>query len=74
MGEPKFKVGDAVYKWTGDYGGPGVVRGITTLQNGKLRYLVGHVIDGGIGEFLHVYAEGNLREPDGLDPASGART
>jgi len=58
----KFQIGDRVYKWTGDYGGPGTVRGIAKLNNGKVRYLVGHKIEGGEGEFLHVYAEGNLRE------------
>jgi hypothetical protein len=59
----KFEIGQHVYKWTGDYRGPGIVRGIAGLDNGKLRYLVGHAIAGGEGEFLHVYAEGNLREP-----------
>lgn len=63
MADPKFKVGDAVFKWTGDYGGPGIVRGTSVLPSGKLRYLVGHRIEGGTGEFLHVYAEGNLRAP-----------
>jgi hypothetical protein len=58
---PKFKIGQWVEKWTGDYTGPGIVRGISTLANGRLRYLVGHRIEGGYGEFLHVYAEGNLR-------------
>jgi hypothetical protein len=38
------------------------VRGISVLASGKMRYLVGHRIEGGSGEFLHVYAEGNLRE------------
>ena len=63
--DPKFKIGELVYKHTGDYGGPGRVRGICVLENGKLRYLVGHRIEGGSGEFLHIYAEGNLREVDG---------
>src|SRR6476620_4660550 len=54
---PKFKIGQWVEKWTGDYTGPGIVRGISTLASGRLRYLVGHRIDGGIGEFLHVYVE-----------------
>lgn len=61
MSEPKYQIGDAVFKWTGDYTGPGIVRGITKLPTGKTRYLVGHKIEGGAGEFLHVYAEGNLR-------------
>jgi hypothetical protein len=62
---PKFKIGQWVEKWTGDFTGPGIVRGISTLASGRLRYLVGHRIEGGIGEFLHVYAEGNLRMTDG---------
>ena len=60
----KFNVGDRVFKWTGDYTGPGVVRGYSFLPSGKLRYLVGHEIVGGTGEFLHVYASGNLRPMD----------
>lgn len=65
MTQPKFEIGQTVFKHTGDYTGPGVVRGISTLANGKLRYLVGHRIEGGDGEFLHVYAQGNLREAGG---------
>jgi len=65
--KPKFETGQTVLKWTGDYGGPGIVRGIAGLENGKLRYLVGHRIEGGTGEFLHVYAEGNLRDIEALD-------
>lgn len=60
--EPKFTIGQEVEKWTGDYTGRGTVRGISILGNGKLRYLVGHRIEDGTGEFLHVYSEGNLRE------------
>lgn len=67
MTQPKFEIGQPVYKWTGDYGGPGIVRGIAGLDNGKLRYLVGHKIDSGTGEFLHIYAEGNLRGIEALD-------
>ena len=61
MADPQFKIGDAVFKHTGDYTGPGIVRGVTVLPGGKLRYLVGHVIEGGEGEFLHIYNQGNLR-------------
>jgi hypothetical protein len=65
MRDPKFQIGDAVFKWTGDYTGPGIVRGVCVFPNGKVRYLVGHKIEGGEGEFLHIYAEGNLRRhPD----------
>jgi hypothetical protein len=63
----KFEIGQLVEKWTGDYTGPGRVRGVSVLENGKVRYLVGHRIEGGHGEFLHVYSSGNLREPEGLD-------
>jgi hypothetical protein len=62
--QPKFELGQRVEKWTGDYGGPGIVRGIMNNANEQLRYLVGHKIEGGHGEFLHVYAEGNLRAPE----------
>ena len=61
MSGPKYQINDHVFKWTGDYTGPGIVRGIAMLPNGKVRYLVGHKIEGGDGEFLHVFAEGNLR-------------
>ena len=62
MTTPKYQIGQLVFKWTGDYGGPGVVRGIAVNAKGQTRYMVGHTIDGGFGEFLHIYAEGNLRE------------
>jgi len=61
---PRFKVGQTVYKHTGNYGGVGIVRGIANDTDQPLRYLVGHKIEGGFGEFYHVYAEGNLREVD----------
>jgi hypothetical protein len=64
MEHARFQVGDRVYKHTGDYRGPGVVRGITTLPNNKPRYLVGHKIEGGEGELLHIYAPYNLRPID----------
>ena len=63
MRQPKFEIGQTVYKLTGDYTGLGVVRGISLHGNGQLHYLVGHRI-GGSREFLHVYAEGNLRAVD----------
>jgi hypothetical protein len=59
--EPKFGIGQRVFKWTGDYTGPGIVRGIAFNGKGQPRYMVGHQIEAGTGEFLHVYAEGNLR-------------
>ena len=63
-GPPKFSEGDLVFKWTGDYTGPGTVRSIGKNGKGQYRYVVGHVIAGGTGEFLHIYAEGNLRAID----------
>jgi hypothetical protein len=60
--EPKFQIGQAVEKWTGNYGGPGIVRGIARDEGQPLRYIVGHKIEGGHGEFYHIYAEGNLRD------------
>jgi len=60
--EPKFRVGQQVEKWPGNYGGPGTVRGIAHDKGQPLRYIVGHKIEGGFGEFFHIYAEGNLRE------------
>jgi hypothetical protein len=67
----KFQMGDVVYKWTGDYTGPGVVRGLSLNAKGQIRYLVGHQVQGGNGEFLHVYAEGNLREMEGVTGTKG---
>jgi hypothetical protein len=61
MNEFKFKIGDPVFKHTGDYTGRGIVRGVVTLPNDKPRYLVGHTINGGTGEFLHIYAAYNLK-------------
>jgi hypothetical protein len=66
----KFEVGDRVEKWTGDYTGPGIVRGICRIGNDKVRYLVGHQIAGGTGEFLHIYAVGNLRKLESRDDTS----
>lgn len=58
---PKFQIGERVFKWTGDYTGPGTVRQVGKNGKGQWRYMVGHTIEGGTGEFLHIYAEGNLR-------------
>ncbi|MEY9235349.1 hypothetical protein ABIF78_007672 [Bradyrhizobium japonicum] len=63
----KFEIGDRVMKWTGDYTGPGIVRGICRTGGDKLRYLVGHQIAGGTGEFLHIYASGNLTKIEDED-------
>lgn len=59
----KFRIGDQVYKWTGDYGGIGTVRGIAINNKGEYRYMVSHMIEDGFGEFIHIYAENQLRVP-----------
>jgi hypothetical protein len=50
-----YEIGDRVEKHTGGYTGPGILRGISAAADGSPRYLVGHKIEGGAGEFLHVY-------------------
>ena len=57
----KFHVGDAVYKWTGEYGGQGIVRGVIVLPNGEPRYIVSHKIENGFGVLYHIYRENDLR-------------
>lgn len=52
----KFKVGDQVEKFTGDYQLEGEVRSVFTTKAGKIRYVVGH-----LQGLLHIYSESNLR-------------
>ena len=56
----EFKEGDLVEKFKGDYGGPGVVIKAMML-GGKERYLVAHRIEGGFGQFVHIYNSSILR-------------
>lgn len=63
--EAKFSEGDAVFKWTGEYTGPGIVRASFLNAKGQTRYVVSHVIVGGEGDLLHIYSEGNLRPDEG---------
>lgn len=56
----KFRIGQRVNKCTG-YFGPGEVRGVFTMSDGKLMYNVEHRILGG-GLFVHNYIEKNLEE------------
>jgi hypothetical protein len=58
MGE--FKIGDRVEKHTGDYRAKGEIRGIFTMSNGAVRYVVEHKAEGG-GSFCHIYSAANLR-------------
>ncbi|NDD84071.1 hypothetical protein EBZ38_07325 [bacterium] len=51
----KFKIGDKVYKYTGDYQLAGEVRAAFTTSAGKERYVVEHY-----GGMLHIYSEKNL--------------
>jgi len=61
----RFHIGQRVEKFTGDYTGPGIVRGVTFLDDGVVRYVVAHKLEGGTGLLLHLYSEANLREcPD----------
>jgi hypothetical protein len=45
----------------GDYGGPGIVKGKFQIKPGVWRYNVAHKIEGGWGEMIHIYSEGNLK-------------
>lgn len=38
--EPKFKIGDRVEKYTGDYSAFGEVRAVYSTKRGRLRYVV----------------------------------
>lgn len=64
----RFHIGQKVEKFTGDYTGPGIVRGITFLENGIIRYVVAHKLEGGTGQLLHLYSESNLREHNDTAP------
>lgn len=66
-----FRVGDRVEKIGGRYGGPGRVVGIAdAFDDGHVLYNVAHRIEGGFGEFTHVYPAANLRllTPERTDP------
>jgi len=66
----RFHIGQRVEKYTGDYTGPGIVLGVAFLDHGIVRYVVGHRLEGGTGQLLHLYSEANLREYP--DPAIAA--
>lgn len=62
----KFRVGQEVYKTGTTYSGPGIVRCVYLSADGKPRYVVGHKIKGGEGEFQHVYTENLLAPKDAM--------
>ena len=55
----EYQIGDQVEKYTGDYRARGEIRGIFTMKNGAVRYVVEHKAEG--GSFCHIYSENNLR-------------
>lgn len=74
MRAPEFKVGDHVVKVGGRYGGPGRIVGDTIGldESGYKLFNVAHRIEGGYGEFVHVYPASMLRYEDilaGADPS-----
>lgn len=57
-----FILGDRVFKQTTEagYGGPGRVVAMFDNEDGQLRYVVGHRIEAGWGEFYHIYSGAQL--------------
>jgi hypothetical protein len=56
----KFGTGDRVYKHGAGYSGPGEVVTGFLGGDGHPRYVVGHRISDGRGEFFHIYSEAQL--------------
>jgi len=60
-----FKDGDRVIKIGGRYGGPGRVVGPPVQMDDDYRlYLVAMKVEGGYGEFVHVFPETALEKDD----------
>ena len=59
MTEPKFKIGDPVYKKTGSYKFPGEIRAVFTTKRGDIRYVV-ECITPEVAGILHIFNESNL--------------
>lgn len=53
--------GRPVERCRGSYSGPGRVRGWARTAGGEHRVVVAHVIEGGRGELLHIYAPADIR-------------
>lgn len=66
MTAPAFKEGDLVDKIGGRYGGPGRVVGVTADLDGDgyRLYDVAMRVEGGYGEFIHVFPASALRLRD----------
>lgn len=63
--KPRFKLGQKVWKMGGRYGGPGRIVGETMElddRDGYFLYNVAMKVEGGYGEFVHVFPESVLRE------------
>lgn len=56
----KFRTGDRVMKNGAGYNGPGEVVVGFLGKDGHPRYVVAHNIEGGRGEFYHIYSEAQL--------------
>lgn len=70
----KFKNGDEIYKVGGRYGGPCRVIGdaLDMDDNGYILYTVMMKVEGGYGEFVHVFPESALSyQPDPRQDAEG---
>lgn len=63
----KFQRGDRVRKIGGRYGGPGRVVGVTEelSDDGYRLYAIAMKVEGGYGEFVHVFPESALEKDDG---------
>lgn len=66
---PKFKIGDFVEKYTGDYQLTGHVVAVFSTRSGKVRYVVEH-FEG----LLHIYSAANLRSADMLPSVVATRS
>lgn len=63
MRSEELEPGDLVYKFSGDYGGWGVVQQILSTLDGRVRYLVAYSIAGpdAFGSILHINNRNQLK-------------
>lgn len=61
MAEFKFKKGDLVEKFAGEYGGPGVVVCTDKDEGDNIFVGVSMKVEGGFGHFVHFFREKQLR-------------